>query len=498
MIVFNIKSWQGGQSDFDDKGITGSGKFISGAEIRGSSDGLKAKQALKQEGTGVFEDLVLWFVPAPDDCTYAFGDNGRVYKRTSAGVWTKVYTDAGGKILGAAIGYRYVSTNVYQPYIFWATDTTLHRKEIPGETDWSDVDEAGSGTGETYPKTNLTSATWHPMKWATGYLMIGNLNLVAFVAYDGSYTTEGLQTIPGLEITAITDRINEIAVMASSTTGDNTANLYSWDTIQTSWLSRTPMNFKTVSAAIDGEFFLMAAEGQGWYTDLYTKLPVFDFPGGGTIKPGGVAIRENVALFAVGDAVRESAGENITCNGIYGYGRKRNSGTPVLNLEYPIICSEMGGLMNNGDLLLVACKVVTTVDEVTTTTYKVMTIDDDNKQIVTYESLELKPPYLPPEERYQIARIILKTKTMPTGTKIECYYRLDLDGAWVQAEFLSTMELQGTTGSDVEFTTGNEASFLVGSYANFIEVKLVLTPNGNDSPEVKDIYIEVKDEKEDE
>lgn len=487
--VYNIKSFIGGISDYDDKGIAGSGKFLSACEIRTNSDGLKCKQALKQEGSGVFEDLILWFVPSPDDCTYAFGDTGRIYKRTSAGVWSKVYTEPDGKILGAAIAYRFVSTNVYQPYIFWACETTLHRKEIPGEADWSDVDEAGSGTGETYPKTNLTTATWHTMKWTTGYLLIANANLIGFVAYDGSYTNEGLQTIPGLEITTIVDRNNEIAAMGTAITNDNQALLYSWDTISTSWISKTPMNFKSIDAAIDSEFFLMVAEGQIWYTDLYTKLPVCDLPGGGTVKPGGATVRENVALFAVGNAVRESADSSVTCNGIYGYGRRKNAGTPVLNLEYPIICDEMGGLMSNGDLLLTSCKVVTTVDEVETTTYKVMTIDQNNKQICEYESLELKTPFLQLPQRQVITRAVLKTKTIPEGAKIELYYRLDLSGDWTQAEFAATMESQS---SDKEFVNGEEAAFLIGAQANTLEIKLVLTPSGNDSPEVKDIFIEIE------
>lgn len=489
MIIYNIKSFIGGKSDYNDKGIAGSGKWLSACEIRSDSDGLKCKQALKQEGIGVFEDLVLWFVPSPDGNIYGFGDTGKIYKRTSAGEWSKVYTEPDGKIKGAALSYRYVSTLNYQPYIFWATDTKLHRKEIPGQSDWTDVDAAGTGTGETYPKSNLTQADWHQMKVAQQFLLIANANLLAGIGIeDGSYSNEvnGVPLPPSLEITCLTNRgNNEIAAMCTAKNIDETACLYSIDMTSVDWLSRTDMSFDKIEAAIDGEFFLMVANGRLWYTDLYNKLPICDLPNGSTVKPSGVTLRDNVALFAIGGATRESGDQTITANGIYGYGRNKNAGVPVLDLEYPIICSEMGGMINNGNLLLVSCKVVNSDN---TVTYKVMTIDNDNKQICEYESLELKNPYVQFPNRQRVEKIILKTVPIPQGSKIDVFYRLDLSGEWTQAEFLSTM---GSQSSDKDFVSGNEATYLVGSYANYFEVKLRLTPSGNNSPEVKDIFIEV-------
>lgn len=487
MIVYNIKSFIGGKSDYTDKGITGSGKWLSACEIRSDSDGLKCKQALKQEGIGVFEDLILWFVPTPDGNIYGFGDAGRIYKRT-AGVWTKVYTEPEGKIKGAALSYRYVSTLVYQPYLFWATDTSLHRKEIPGAADWTDVDAAGTGTGETYPKNNLTSAEWHMMRISQQFLLIANANLLAGVGIeDGSYSNEvnGVPLPPSLEISALVNRgNNEIAAMCSAVNIDETACIYSIDMTTVDWLSRTDMSFSRVQAAVDGEFFLMVADGRLWYTDLYNKLPICDLPTGATIKPCGATMRDNVALFAVSGATRQSGDQTITCNGIYGYGRNKNAGTPVLDLEYPIIADEIGGLINNNGTLLTSCKVV----DGNTTTYKVMTIDDDNKQICEYESLELECPYVTFPNRQKVEKVTLKTVPVPTGAKIEVFYRLDLNGSWTQAEFLSNM---GSQSSDKEFISGTEATYLVGSYANYFEIKLKLTPSGNNSPEVKDIFIEV-------
>lgn len=493
MIVYNIKSFSGGKSYFNDVGIAGSSKFISGAEIRGKRNSLKATQALKQEGVGIFEDLIIFFVPTPDGSIYGFGDNGRIYQRnTNTGEWHKVYTDPHGKIKGACLYYRHHGTNDARPYLFWATDTRLNRKAIPGKDDWSDVNEAGSGTGETYPKANLLSANWHDMKIAQHLLLIANGNLLAGVSYeDGGYSNEvnGVPLPPSLEITSIVPRgNNELIALCSAKKKDERACLYAIDMISVDWVSRADMSFCEVDTAIDGEFFLMVAEGRLWYTDLYSKLPIIDFPKGARVLPGGKAMRDNVALFAVSSAIRKSGNQQIKANGIWAYGRNTNASVPVLDLKYPIIAEELGGLYADNSLLLVARKFK---NEDGSFSYQVMTEDEENKQICEYESLELDTPFVRFPNRQRIENIIIKTVDIPKGCKVEAFYRLDLQGDFIQAHFADIMEKQG---SNREFTSGSEATYLIGAYAHTFEIKLKLTPYKNETPEVKEIYIEVGDD----
>ena len=470
--VYNLRSFTGGISDFTDKGIAGSGQWSSGLEIRSGDDSLTCKQALVQEGEGVFEDLILWFVPAPDGNCYGFGDAGRIYKRTSAGVWTKVYTEPTGKIKGAALSYRYISANNYKPYLFWATDTRLNRKEIPGQSNWSDVNASGPGTGETYPKTNLSSAEWHYMSVAQQFLLIANANLLAGVAIeDGSYSNEvnGVPLPPSLQITAFTNRgNNEIAAMCSAAKVDEQACIYDIDMTTVDWLSRTDMSMQKIDAAVDSEFFLVFAEGKIWYSDLYNKQPICKLPDGATVKPGGAAVRDNIALFAVSGAVRTHGDTQITANGIYGYGRNKNASAPALNLEYPMITDELGGLVNYNDtttgkqVLLVASKVGNT--------YMVYTISETTKQIGEYTSLILKAPYSAFPARYRVTNVVMKSGVIPTGAKVELFYRLDLNGDFKQAYFSDTMEHQG---SDCEFTSGTEATWEIGDNCSYLELAVI-------------------------
>src|SRR3989304_1447801 len=99
-MVFEIKHWDGGLSDYDDKGVRGAFKRGQNLDIRRDTDSLKAGQALAEEGiieggsqsasaspsvsaalTSVFRDLVHFFVKASDGNTYGFGNAGYIYKR---------------------------------------------------------------------------------------------------------------------------------------------------------------------------------------------------------------------------------------------------------------------------------------------------------------------------------------------------------------------------------------------------------------------------------
>jgi hypothetical protein len=138
MSKFQIKSFRGGKSDYTDRGIAGSFSKSKNLNIRGVSDILECGQALIADGNAdaIVTGLINFWVNANDGNTYGFDDTGKIYKRTSGAVWSLVYTDADGEITGATEWY----IDNGKTYLFWATATKLHCKEIPGATNWSDVD----------------------------------------------------------------------------------------------------------------------------------------------------------------------------------------------------------------------------------------------------------------------------------------------------------------------------------------------------------------------
>ena len=87
--------------------------------------------------------------------------------------------------------------------------------------------------------------------------------------------------------------------------------------------------------------------------------------------------------------------------------------------------------------------------------------------------------------------MIIKSGMIPQGSKVEVFYRLDLNGDFKQAYFSNTMEHQG---SDYEFTNGTEAIWEIGDNCSYVELAVKLTPVGNESPQVKDIFIVLEPE----
>jgi hypothetical protein len=466
MRSFIIESFQGGISDFEGKGIKGSFKFGSALNIRTKVDTLSCNQALTSEGSGTIADFIYWLVPDLDGSyVYGFGGfYGKIYKRDEDGAWSLVYTDADGGIKGATLWF----SDAGKAYLYWATSTKLHRKELPGQSNWSDVD-ADAG----WPKTTLTSTTWHTMKPANGALMICNKQYLAMVGYDSSFTANALDLIKGNIAKTLIERGDYLFI---ATENENeyagTGGLFIWDGSASSWLKKKSIPVQEMNGLIDTEVTLLQAgavqsgptyDGSIYYSDLINVTPLTSFPGGGHVKPDGVDVYKGMALFGV-------YGNGSGRTGVYSYGRTNKNAPFVLNLEYPLTCDEIGAVRNvNLEGILISYKNGATLG--------VKNVDTSNKATAVYESLDLKvPPDLPARPvNWQMVK--LTTAPIVSGTKISCKYKINKSGSW------TTAYLQNES-ADFDDVGETEADFLVGAEGKIFEFQLTLTPTGNTSPEV--------------
>ena len=523
MSKYLVQSFRDSLSDYEDKGIPGAFKFGANLDIRKNVDSLSCTQALEEEGlldsrspsasvspstsvsssispspsasssptpspsasaspsasislspsatpsasispspsvstalTSVFRDLVKYFVSAIDGYTYGLGNTGYVYRRDADAYWSRVYKDESGEIKGAAEWY----SDSGKVYLYFATDTVLKRKPLPGLDDWNDVEIVG---------TNLTSADSHHMREAGGSLIIANGPTVALVGYDDSYTNNALDLIPGNIAKTIVER-NGRSIIGTARASDLT---------------------RGVNGAIDAEVPIaqVGDEGELFFADMNSTVPIKSFPGGGKVNPGGVTneINQvnffeweqtalswidkqsvgNMALFAVYDA-DEGKG------GIYTYGRKKKNHPLVLNLEHQLDADELGAIINVAGITLVSYQ--------DGTDFGVKAVDPDVKATGIYEGLDLLAPVKESAQVtvWQTADLICKP--LPAGTSLEFWYKANKDGSFIQAE----ME-----GGDVQFTAEDEkkAVFLVQAEGNIFEPRVVLNPTGNTGPEVYKLII---------
>jgi len=519
MPIFEITSFRGGLSDYDDKGIPGAFKFGTNLDIRKQIDSLSCNQTLVDEGldsvhspsasispsssvsrtsslspsatpsptpsptpssspsispslspsitksysnspspspsaglTTVFRGLIHFFVKCSDGYTYGFDDQGYIYRRDADGFWLQIYKDSNGAIKGAVEK----PSPGRKTWMYWATNTVLKRKPLPGRADWNDAEVVNS---------NLEEADWHTMKQIGGALKIANRDMLALVGYDDSYTNEALDLIPGNISKTIVER-NGRAIVGTYKTADPN---------------------KGINAAIDSEFPLaqIGDDGEIYFANMNNAMPSKRFPGGGKVNPDGVTtlIEDinffeweetalswidkqsigNMALFAVYNA-------DSGYNGIYSYGRKNKNHPFVLNLEYLTDdYDELGAITVVDGTILVSYQ--------DGTEYGVLAVDSTTKAVGTYYGLDFKAPVKNPINITTWKYAELFMSPLPSGASVSFYYKMNKTGSWVQAYLAN-----GTASYSV--VSGKKAVFNIGAEGEIYEQKIVLTPTANSSAEI--------------
>jgi len=362
-----------------------------------------------------------------------------------------VYTDADGAIKGAVEK----PSDDGKTYLQWATGTSVKRKPLPGASDWSDVTEIAD---------NLTGADWHTMKQVGGANYIANGSKVALVGYDDSWTNEALDIIPGRLIKTIIER-NGRSVFGTYPAG---------------------YPDKGTNGAIDCEVPLVQIgdDGELFFANFSDSMPYKRFPGGGRVNPGGVT--NEVDQIEIFDWVfgadswidRQTLGNmsmwgvfgaDTDRNGIYFIGRKNKDQPFAMNLEYALEVDEIGAVAN--------------VEGTTICSYRdgndfgVKVVDSDNKATATYQSLEYKAPLKKPSNITEWKYAEVEMASLPSGCSIAFYYRMDKNGDFVKANVADG-------GTSFSTTSGRKAVFRIGAEGRIYEFQLILTPSGNNTPEI--------------
>ena len=472
MDSFLIKSFNGGLSDYDDKGL--SGGFAAGSynlDIRRKVDSLKAQQGLTNDlAPGTFSAAAPFIVNSADGSTY-FAVGTKIYERNSSGSYSCQHTDTEGD--GNINGLAEWVNDAGDTFIYYTTNTRLNRKRVlgtgyaPGDHDdpWNDVN--ATVNGQTYPKTNLTAATWHTMAVVNGCLLIANSNVLAKVGYDDSYTNNAVQLYPGNIVKTLIESGIIAKIGANRSDDSENSMVYIWDTGDQNFTDKLQLPFADINAIIETEVGVVqfGDDGKLYFFGDTAKVPITAFPEGGQVDPGGVENDGGLALFGV-------YGNGDGYSGIYSYGRKRKNDNFTLNCEYQFNCDQIYAVKKIGSDIFFTYK--------DGSNYGVKKVDTSNKATAIYKSLVLKPP-----RKLQKApvwsTVVLRMAALPAGTSVEVYRRIER-GSWTQCN----VEGGGTSYSTAG---GKEATFLVGDRGDFFELEIVLNCHGNSSPEVYEAQV---------
>jgi hypothetical protein len=498
LIPFHLKSWVGGQSDYEDKGIAGSFKSGSNLSVRKQKDTLSAGQALKNDyAPGTLDangesmtDKAYFVVSSSDGNTYFLCHDGKIFRRNSSGTYLMVYRDPSeaGAIIGAAEWYD----SAGYTYLLWATPTRLNIKKLlgpaytPGEP-WTDVNVASTGT---WPKTNLTSADWHTMAIANGTLQICNGSVMALVGYDLSYTNNAVALIPGNLAKCVIERSKYGVIGCTRADSRGESALFSWDGIGLHWNDKSLIKFRGLNSMIDTEIALsqIGTDGQLYISDFTNSIPFRQIRGGGQSYPDAVDSYHGMVLIGIYSNDNDIHG-NLG-NGVYTVGRVNKNANIILNLEWQLTCDEITSVKVVGEDILITYNL--------NGQYGVKIVDTATKADGIFQSLDLVTPIgkgrqLPLGRLVNWTNVSLECNPLPAGTIIEVWYRIDNattggtnNDGWIQ----TNMEIGNTGGGTQMKDTGlQNGVFYINQRGRICEVMIKTFHHANTTPEIDEVNV---------
>jgi len=471
MNAYKIQGFRGGIADDPLQGVREAFRFGYGLNIRGEENTLKCNQALKIDlGNEVITDLILFFVPASNGQLYGFGDTGKVYRKaTPTSAWEHVYTDANGKISGAAEYTNNNGSDTYVPYLYWFTETNASRILL------SKADENNWATDVEHNWQALNGdPSWHTAAEALGVLLVCDAQNLAMIDYEGGFNLEALDVPKGHRHKALLGQ--DQLVLIGSHKGDSVEQgwLWTWDKIQPSWIQRRMVAEKGVNAMLQGEFLTIQAGIRGalYFWDTATLMRIKKFPGEfGWVNPGAVCNMGGLPLYGLNGSDK--------C-GVYSYGRVTKNDPYALNLEYvpshgKLSNVSIGAITMYGDKPYVSTK--------DGAEYGVETIDENNKAEGRFEGLVFDGGENFTQKGFRHIKLV--TKALPADCSVEIFYRINQEDEWHIATMQDGAEAFDKVGQTKAIFTietgGDEDSPGEGEE---YELAMNLHPAGNLTPEV--------------
>lgn len=469
--AYRIQGFRGGIADDPLGGVIQSFRFGYGLNIRGEENTLKCNQAMKVDlGNEVIVDLILFFVPASNGQLYGFGDTGKVYRKaTPASAWELVYTDANGKITGAAEYTNNNGSDSYVPYLYWMTETKVSRILLSK----ADLNNWVADVEHNWQTLNGDPG-WHTAIEALGVLLICDAQNLAMIDYEGGFNLEAMDVPKGHRHKALLS-LDQL-VLIGSHKGDKVEQgwLWTWDKIQPSWIQRRMVAEKGVNAMIQGEVLTIQAgiKGALYFWDTATLMRIKKFPGEfGWVNPGAVCNYKGLSLYGLNGSDK--------C-GIYSYGRLTKNDPRSLNLEYipshgKMVDVLIGAITVYGDLIYASTK--------DGTEFSVETIDENNKAEGRFEGLVWDGGESFTQKGFRHIKLV--TKALPADCSIEVFYKVNQQAEWQLATMQDGAEQfdkVGQTKAVFTIETGGDED-RPGEGEEY-ELAMSLHPNGNNTPEV--------------
>lgn len=358
-----FNEFYGGLASSLKMGTRGSFAAMVGLDIHSEPGFLKVNQALAKDSATTVDSLCKFVVVASNGISFWFASgSGKIWKRTSAGVYSLVHTNTKGACLGAI---------EYKGYIYYTSAGFIGRQSVANsasEASWSSQDD-------DWQTLSNADAEYAPMEEVSGILFIGNGKYIA--KYDGTtYTDNSLDLPDRFRASALysygIDLLVGTYVGTSQTVKVNYCKLFRWDTTSDSWSDSDTVYEAGINAFIpaDNQLYIQAGiSGNIYYYNGSILVPYKQIYGTynpnkyGLVYSGSVNLFNGLSIFGFSNSpdTANSTGNPANC-GVYSLGRNDKNFPVVLNLEFPISETtplanvEVGAIAVIGHDLLVSWK----------------------------------------------------------------------------------------------------------------------------------------------
>lgn len=249
---------------------------------------------------------------------------------------------------------------------------------------------------------------------------------------------------------------------------------------------------KSVNGAIDAEVPLaqIGTEGELVFANMNDTIPVTTFPGGGLVNPGGVCNDiEEINFFEWEEGAsswidKQKVG-NLALFGVYnassGYNGVYSYGRKRKNHPFVLNLDYELDVAEIGAIANISQTLLISYRD-NSGNYGVKATDSNNKATGTYEGLDFISPEKRPQNITHWKMAELQFAPLPNGSSIQFWYRVDKNGSFVQAK---------CDNGQTSFSTANKkkAVFLIGAEGQIFEPRVVIVPYNNYSPEVYKVKV---------
>ena len=458
-----------GLSDSKWSGIAGSVSACVGLDLHSTPGLVKVHQKLTKNSGSTVTAFCRVAVNTSVGTTFWFSyTDGKIWSRTSAGVWTLVYTTSAGAGTSYCLGAM-----EYNGYLYFATQSRLHRIAIGASMDtaayWT------SNIALNWATFAVTDAEFHPMAIQDLTLFIGDGNKVTSVDSNGTFDNNALDIKTPYRIKAMTNYELDLLIGTIVATTVNKTEVLRWDTVSPSWNTSDPIEEVGINAFIRDDNYVYVQAGRAGNMYFYNGEqlePYKRIPGDysnvkyGEVYPGSVSNFRGIPIFGFSNSPEAGNSTGNPANqGVYSFGSYSRDYPKVLDLSFVIseavlASIEIGAIIVSDYDVFVAWK--------NGSSYGVDKIDYTAKYASAYfETMML----------FQDKRDLIKTlgrvsslyETLPSGTSITFSYKIN-HGSYVA--------MTSVTDSDLKEVYAELSVPDIGA----LQIKVALGVSSNDAP----------------